>query len=380
MKILHVGKYYPPEMGGIESVLYECVQGLRRLGHEVDVICATNDPKLAGFEMEIGGARIYRYHSYGTCFRTSLAPGLVRKLRQIKDDYDAISIHMPNPLPVFGLFGAGHLPPLILHWHADVSNYGFAYKCYSYLERFLLDRCHAVVVATQAHFTTSPVLSGYPGKIREIPYGITVADLHASRLARVPILEQFAGKKIIFALGRFVPYKGFNVLIRAAALLPDDHVVIIGGKGPEHEACGRLIEQLGLASKVKLAGMIPTSELGAYFQACSVFCLPSVSQAEAFGVVLIEAMSFGKPVLASELGNGVDIVVGHGETGLKVPAGDPALLAQSLVSLIDDEERYARFSLRAKVRFEKEFTSDIMSQRLADLYQETLVGGPDSCN
>jgi rhamnosyl/mannosyltransferase len=379
MRILHVGKFYPPENGGIESVLYECVQGLQRLGHEVDVICATNDPKLAGQSTEAGGARISRHRSYGTYFRTSLAPGLVGELRRVSRDYDAISIHLPNPLPVLGLLGNSTLPPLILHWHADVSGRGLAYKGYAHFERFLLDRCHAVVVATHAHFTTSPILAGYAHKIREIPYGITVSPLHASRHAKVPLLEELTGKKIIFSLGRFVPYKGFDVLIKAAALLPDDHVVVIGGKGPEREACQALIDQMGLGHKVKLPGMVPDHELGAYFQACTVFCLPSVTQAEAFGVVLIEAMSFGKPVLASRLGNGVDLVAGHGETGLTVPVGDPAALAQGLMSLMQDEQRYARFSAQALARFEREFTAGIMSRRLETLYSQAAVGALEQC-
>ena len=380
MKILHVGKYYPPENGGIESVLYECVQGVRSLGHEVDVICATNDSKLIGSQTEASGARISRHRSFGTYFRTSLAPGLVNELRRISGNYDAISIHLPNPLPVLGLLGSKDLPPLILHWHADVSSYGLAYKGYAYFERFMLDRCHTIVVATHAHFTTSPILKGYASKVREISYGITVSELHSSRFTRVPLLDELAGKKIIFSLGRFVPYKGFDVLINAVALLPEDYVVIIGGKGPEREACQALVDQLGLSHKVKLPGMIPSHELGAYFQACTAFCLPSVTQAEAFGVVLIEAMSFGKPVVASKLGNGVDLVAGDGETGLIVPAGDPSLLAQGLLSLIEDDQQYARFSVNAKARFEREFTSEIMSQRLELLYKEATVGAIEPCN
>lgn len=379
MRILHVGKFYPPENGGIESVVYECVQGLRQLGHEVDVVCATNDPKLAGSKTEAGGARISRHRSYGTCLRTSVAPGVVTELRRVSGNYDAISIHLPNPLPVLGLIGNSELPPLVLHWHADVSGRGLAYKGYSRLERFLLDRCHAVVVATHAHFTTSPILAGYEAKIREIPYGITVSDLHASRHAHVPLLAELAGRKVVFSLGRFVPYKGFDVLIRAAALLPDDYVVVIGGKGPEHAACQARIDRLGLGHKVKLPGMIPDHELGAYFQACSVFCLPSVTQAEAFGVVLIEAMSFGKPVLTSRLGNGVDLVAGHGETGLTVTTGDPAALAEGLLSLMQDSARHSLFSAQARARFEREFTASIMAKRLEALYREATVEVLEQC-
>ena len=282
-------------------------------------------------------------------------------------------------MPVLGLIGAKNLPPLILHWHADVSSYGFAYKGYARFERSLLERCHTIVVATHAHFTTSPTLAAYGHKIREISYGITVSELHASRFARVPLLENMAGKKVIFSLGRFVPYKGFDVLIKATTLLPDDYVVIIGGIGPGHEACQALVDELGLAHKVKLPGMIPSNELGAYFQACSVFCLPSVTQAEAFGVVLIEAMSFGKPVIASKLGNGVDLVAGHGKTGLTVPAGDPYLLAQGLLSLMETKGLYARFSSQAKERFEREFKSSIMSQRMDMLYKEATFRAINPC-
>ena len=369
MKILHVGKFYPPENGGIESVVYECVEGLKSNSQFTDVICATNRTDLS-FTENKSGCNIFRCPSYGTVLRNSLSPQYLAKLRHIARQYDVISIHLPNLLPLLAFTGLNNLPPLILHWHADVSNYGLAYRPYSIFERILLDKCFAIVVATDAHFTTSPILQKYKSKIKVIPYGINTCALISGMPVQVPILQQLSGKNIVFSLGRFVAYKGFDVLIRAAAKLPDDYVVIIGGDGPLKKSLDALLVDLGLSSKVKLVGRIPDNELGAYYQACKVFCLPSVTQAEAFGVVLIEAMSFGKPVVATRLGNGVEWVAGHGESGITVPIGDPLAMADAIQLMVSDEDRYEKYSYKAKARFTTEFTSDIMINRLLQLYRD----------
>lgn len=369
MKILHVGKYYHPENGGIESVVYECVEGLKSKSQYIDVICTTNSKKSSDTP-DTSTSNIFRCRGFGTLFRNSLSPRYLIKLRHIVHKYDVISIHLPNVLPLLAFTGLINLPPLILHWHADVSNYGLAYRPYSILERLLLDKCFAIVVATDAHFSTAPILQKYKSKIKVIPYGISTGALDRSKNAKVQVLQQSSGKKIVFSLGRFVAYKGFDVLIRAASKLPDDYLIIIGGDGPQKQFLDGLVVELGLSAKVKLVGRIPDKELGAYYQACKVFCLPSVTQAEAFGVVLIEAMSFGKPVVATRLGNGVEWVAGHGVTGITVPIGDPSAIAEAIVFIVGDSDRYENYSSNAKTRFTKEFTSVIMINRLLQLYRD----------
>ena len=369
MKMIDVGKFYPPENGGIESVVYECVEGLKHKSQDIDIICATNSKDLISTEVK-SASNIFRCRSYGTLLRNSLSPRYLTQLRHIAHNYDVISIHLPNVLPLLAFVGLRDVPPLILHWHADVSNYGLAYRPYSILERFLLDRCFAIIVATDAHFTTSPILQRYSAKIKVIPFGISTCALHDDKDVKVQILQQLSGKNIVFSLGRFVAYKGFDVLIRAAAKLPDDYVVIIGGDGPLKKSLDALVVDLGLSSKVKLVGRIPDNELGAYYQACKIFCLPSVTQAEAFGVVLIEAMSFGKPVVATRLGNGVEWVAGHGNTGITVPIGDPLAIADAIQLIVGDSDLYEKYSNKAKARFTTEFTSDIMINRLLQIYRD----------
>lgn len=371
MKILHVGKFYPPENGGIESVTYECVRGLKALGHDVDVICTTNDKGLVGVESN-GRGSIHRCRSYGTLMRASVSPSFVAKLRSMVSKYDAVSIHMPNPLPLVALSGLKNIPPLFLHWHADVSTYGLGYKVYAAFEKAMLEKCAAVVVATRGHYDTSPALIPREAKVKVIPYGIDAGKFTSSAEAKVELPEGLSGKKIVFSLGRFVPYKGFDNLIRAAALLPADYLVVIAGDGPMRSPYQQMIEELGLSQKVVLPGRIDNEHLSAYYSACKVFCLPSVTTAEAFGVVLIEAMSFGKPVISTRLGNGVEWVTGHGETGLTVPVNDPKALASAVLNLLDDSETYESFSRRASARFKSEFTTEIMASRLSELYSSAV--------
>ena len=163
------------------------------------------------------------------------------------------------------------------------------------------------------------------------------------------------------------------MLIDAAADLPDAAVVLIGGAG---QGLGELQAQLsarGLAGKVHMLGAVADEDLPSYFEACDVFCLPSIARSEAYGVAMIEAMLMARPVVATEIdGSGVPWVNKDGQTGINVPVGKPLALARALQTLLQDAPLRERYGAAARKRYLQEFSAELMTRRTLELYRHLL--------
>ena len=218
-----------------------------------------------------------------------------------------------------------------------------------------------------------------PGQIREvIPYGIDAAAFTARndwQTKHAQLLLERGDRALIFAVGRHVYYKGFDVLIRAMQGI--DAQLWIGGRGPMTQELTRLAAaDLGVAKKVKLVGFIPDQLLPAYFHACDVFCMPSVERSEQFGLVQLEAMACSKPVVSTRLGTGVEYVNIDGVTGLLVAPKDAAALGDALRALLGDRELRFRLGAAGRQRVERAFSIEQMIAKTVDVYQRVLAGAP----
>jgi rhamnosyl/mannosyltransferase len=175
---------------------------------------------------------------------------------------------------------------------------------------------------------------------------------------------------ILFA-GRMVPYKGVGVLLRAMVGL--DVTAVLVGDGPSRAGWTALARELQLTDRVRFVGEVGHEELAALYHACHIFVLPSVTRAEAFGYVQLEAMACGKPVVSTRLPSGVPWVNRHGETGLTVPPGDVDALRRALAELAADESLRMRFGHAGRLRVESDFTMEIMRSAAAALYREAAA-------
>jgi len=372
MKVLQLAKFYPPEWGGIESVVHELTEGLNRLGWPTDVLCAHRTWR--GVEEQVNGYRVMRAGSLGMLLSTSMSPALLARTRRIAGQYDLIHVHMPNPMAALALWWARPTAKVIVHWHSDVIHQRAALQLYEPLQHWLLRRADAVIATSPPYANSSRALSPWGDKISVIPLGI--GDNHArSDPDRVAALRAaYPSKRIIFALGRMAPYKGFDVLIEAAAHLPDDVVVLVGGAGamlPQHRAH---VAARGLETRVHFLGPIPENELTTYHFAADVFWMPSVNRAEAFGVAALEAMAAGRPVVCSAIeGSGLPWLNTHGVTGLTVRPGNAEALAAALQQLLTDTAAAARMGRQARERFFSRFTAAAMVGDVASLYRRLVA-------
>jgi rhamnosyl/mannosyltransferase len=369
MKVLQLAKFYPPECGGIESVVRELTEGLNRIGWPTDVLCAHRQRRTVD-ESAPGAFRIVRAGSYGMLQSTSLAPSLIGWAQRMAPSYDIVHVHMPNPLAALALWRARPQARIVVHWHSDVISQRLALKAYEPLQRWLLARADAVVVTSQAYGEASRALQPWRDKLAVVPLGISDNQGRTDPDRVAALRLAWSGRRIIFALGRMAPYKGFDVLIEAAARLPDDAVVLVGGTGPCLRRHRAHVARLGLGSKVHFLGPIPDDDLTTYHQAAHVFCMPSLTRAEAFGVAQLEAMSAARPVVCSAVeGSGLAWVNQDGITGLTVAPGSPAALAAALRRLLAEPELAARLGAAARQRFLTRFTAATMVDETAALYQ-----------
>lgn len=375
MRVLQIGKFFPPEDGGIEQVTFNLSEGLAGIGIRSDVICFTRfEPR----EESRGGYSVFRYKTELEKMSTPMSTSLWRSLRARWFGYDLIHLHCPNPWPTLCVLAGMPPVPLVIHWHGDVVRYGLAAKAYRYLEHLVLSRATAIIATSNKYAQASPMLAPVIHKTVPIPIGIDTEALAPNGHLVHAIRARFSGRRIVLAVGRLIHYKGFDVLIRAAARLPGDCVVLIGGEGPLEAELSALIDRLGLRGRVVLLGKIPQGELASYYQACSIFCLPSVERAEAFGVVLLEAMALGRPIVATRIpGSGVDWVNEHEVTGLNVVPRDERALADAICSIAENRQTAIRFGEAGRSRFDRLFTRDRMAASVADLYHR-VAGGKKS--
>ncbi|WP_420266970.1 glycosyltransferase [Candidatus Magnetominusculus dajiuhuensis] len=371
MKVLQLGKSYPPIKGGIETAILNITEGLNACNIRCDVL-GSNDENTY-HEQTIGQYKIYRTKSLGKIFSLSISPQLINKYLRIKDNYDIVHVHFPDPLAVAAVFLARPKGIVVVHWHSDIIRQRHLAKPLQFLINWLLNRADAIIASSEAYVRTSEYLRGFFNKTVIIPYGIRTSELTVNEDTVAAIRHLYKGKIIIYSLGRLVYYKGFDHLIEAARSLSNDYAVVIGGDGPLLNRLRKSIDINRLADKVFLHGHINNTDMGSYYEACDIFCLPSTERSEAFGIALVEAMSFGKPLVTTNIPTGVSWVNQDGLTGLVVNPGNAGQLAEAIQTISTDERLYHFFSGNCRKRYQSFFSQDKMIDTIVSLYVELLA-------
>jgi rhamnosyl/mannosyltransferase len=325
--------------------------------------------------------RMVEAATLGTFFSTAISPmQVIQAMRMHRQQpFDVVHLHFPNPLAHLASFLLPANIKRVITWHSDIIRQKRLLAMYLPFLRRIALRADALIAATPAHFTSSTQIpSSLPiTKRHVIPYGrdfsdltltTTTAELCASIKTKAKLVS--TSGHIIFALGRHVYYKGFDVLLDAMQHI--DAQLILGGDGPLKAELQQQAERLGITHKVIFTGSIPEANLAAYFNACDVFCLPSVEQSEAFGLVQLEAMACGKPVVCTQLNNGVNVVNQAGVTGLAVPVRDAAALAEALNTLLNDDAMRSKLGQQAQTHVISSYSLTAMSNSHVALYQMLL--------
>ena len=266
MKVLQLGKFYPIK-GGVEKVMEIFTQGLAERGFASDMLCASHDGETTDivFSEE---SRIFRTKSLTKFAATMISPEMIFRLRRICSEYDIIHVHHPDPMATLALFLSGYRGKVVLHWHSDILKQKFLLRFFSPLQSWLIRRADLILGTTPVYVEESPFLRKAQDKTSFLPIGVDPYPWLSDEIKT--IRDQYPGKKIVFNMGRLVPYKGYHHLIEAMTHLSDDYVLIIGGDGPLRAELLELTEKLGLEKRVEFLGFISDKLKPAYFGACDV--------------------------------------------------------------------------------------------------------------
>jgi rhamnosyl/mannosyltransferase len=362
--ILHLGKFYPPHNGGMESHLHDLVVRQAPGVNRVSVI-VSNDV-LRAESSEIDRVHVHRVARLATIASMPVCPGLISAIRNTPADL--VHLHTPNPGAALAFLLSGHMGKLVITHHADTMGRKLLRHLSDPFVMRTMKRASRIIVTSQRYLDSSSELEPFRDKCRVIPLGIDIPIQPTSADMEIRELRARFGNRVILAVGRLVPYKGFDVLIRAMKQVRG-HLLLIGD-GPLAAELADLVVSAGVAQKVSMLNRV--SDLAPYFGASSVFVLPSITRAEAFSIAQVEAMAAGLPVINTDIDSGVPEVSHHGETGLTVPPCNEEVLARAMTTLLDRTDLRLRFGAAAAARARAEFTADLMAARTMSLYGEVL--------
>jgi rhamnosyl/mannosyltransferase len=368
MRILHLSKYYHPYRGGIEKVIKELAEAALLEGHDVTVICSSESNQK---KVEIvNGVKVIRLPQWGTVFSQPLTPSIFWSVQKEFEKAEVVHLHAPNPLFEFACLSFEFAAPLVVTFHCEVMKSRWLNRFYEPVSKAVLQKANRILVATPFHIEHSFWLKEFQQKCEIIPFGIE-PKFETKTLSLNEHLQAIKNKydRYFLFIGRMVPYKGVNVLLEAMQSVPQNLILI--GKGPYLERWKALSRQLGLADRVHFLGPVSADdEFGAFIHGCDALVLPSINEAEAFGLVLLEAMSCKKPAITTDLKSGVKFVNVHGQTGLEVPRGDSEALASAMNELRHSDSYRLQLGEQAYEHFYNHFLISQSLKKHLEVYQK----------
>ncbi len=361
---MQLTKYFHPNKGGIESNVLGISEELAKRGQEV-LVLASNLPPTKKFE-KYKGIKIKRSSIFFTLFRDPFTPGMFLDL--LGEDYDLIHLHLPDPFNSILAVVASFLrrKPLVVTYHADIIKKRWYHQpftfLYSFFQSLTLKKASLIIATSPSYAKESPVLRKFEfwEKLEVVPNFVDEKKFS---------IKKTRGKgKVIFFLGRLIPYKGVSYLIKAFPQVKEkikDAQLIIAGRGPLKKELRK--ESRGMDG---ISFIEPNDEeLPSLYANCDIFVLPSVTRQEAFGITLLEAMISGKPCISTNI-SGMPFVIG--DSGILVPPRNSKALGKAIIKILSDEKLAEKLGEKAKKRVEENFTKEKVVDKLIEVYRKCV--------
>ena len=358
---------------------------LKRLDLDITVICSNHLP-----ENSIGlieKIKIIRLKPTYTISNTPLRLDLIVKISNLlkREKFDIVNAHMPVPFysDIGAITSKIKNVPFVLTYHNDVTKDEGLLKILSSiynksLLQFTLRVTKKIITPSPYVYNESTIIHKFPDKTVWIPPGVDVNTYKPGKSSAKTRYNLPQDSKIILfvgAMNRGHVHKGVDILLRAFSMIKTDntYLVLAGGGNmiPEYK---KLAKSLGIGDKTIFTGFIDEKSLIDLYRGSYMLVLPTLTAAEGFGMVLIEANACGKPVIGSKIG-GIKYVIKDGETGLLVPAGDPKALAKAIMKLLEDEELAKKMGSKGRKMVEKNYTWDKAAKMTERIYREVVFDG-----
>jgi len=391
-KICHLAKYYPPMPGGIETHVQELARAQADLGAEISVVCVNGLDKKKRPSLRTktsqeldNNVQIISLGRLGSFSRLDLCPEILEKLRQVvNESYSVIHLHTPNPTMLIAWSIARVIAwlrrrprtALVITHHSDIIKQRFLKYALRPIEYLVYRQASCILTDSLSYIEGSKFLRTFNNNIQALPLGLDCSRyIQPSKAALFysRCLKEEYGMPIWLSVGRLVYYKALHVAIEALAMVPGKLIVI--GTGPLEKELKNQAKQLGLENRIVWLGRVSGDELTGAYHAATALWFPSNVRSEGFGLVQVEAMASGCPVINADIpGSGVPWVSRHEQEGLTVPINDPVSLARAAQRLLDEPNLRDRLSVASRFRASHEFDHKIMAQRSFEIYEQVLHG------
>ena len=366
MRILHVYKDYAPVLGGIENHIKLLAERQAQAGQKVAVLVCNQAPYTC--VKTINGVRVIKAARLAHLASTPLS--LMLPLLLTREHPDITHLHFPYPLGEVSQYLCGRGGRVVVTYHSDVVRQQRLLRLYRPLMHRMLDSVDRILPSTPNYLESSEVLRRYRSKCRVVPFGIDRQRFTDSSPVEAKALRnRHGGGPLLLFVGVLRYYKGLQYLIEAMPQVPVRLLVV--GDGPFGPSLREQVRDLGLEERVEFLGRVSDDDLPLYYRAADIFVLPASERSEAFGLVQVEAMSSGLPVISTELGTGTSYVNRHQVSGLVVPPRDSGALSEALLRLLSDERLRLQLASGA-IEHSTFFSAERMLADIQDVYDELL--------
>ncbi len=365
MKILQVNKFYYPWIGGVEKVVQQIAEGLKDEFETEILVC--NDKNERKEEI-VNSVKVYRAKTLKIILGMPVSFDFFFLYQKIFKNYDLIFLHYPFPLAFLAYFFFSRNKDLVIWYHSDIVRQRLLEIFFKPFHLYCLKKAKKIFVSNPNLAESSSYLSKFKEKCVIIPFGIDLNYFKEDEEIKKKSLEirQKYGTPLILSVGRLSYYKGFDYLIKSAINISAKFLII--GEGNLKKKLLDLIKKFKLENKVFI--IPPQEDLRPFYLACDIFVLPSIARSEAFGIVILEAMAFKKPIISTELGTGTSWVNLNNETGLVIKPKNVGELEKAIKTLLENEELRRKFSENAYKRvlnFSMERFTDQLKKELKTL-------------
>jgi len=378
MRIAHVTATFPPYYGGAGTVCYHNARELARLGHDVHVFTAAIDQAPAHETLD--GFTVHRLPALLRIGNMPILPSLISALGR----FDIVHLHYPFIIgaEIVRLATVMSRTPLVISFHNDLIGEGVRARIFKFYQklsaRFTIQNGARLCILSSDHFESSRLCHSLDKsnlKIVELPNGVDLS-LFQPRNDNQQVRSKYripeTVKLVLFvaALDRAHHFKGLGYLLEAIQTTTSDIWLLVVGDGDLRKEYEGQAHELGIANRVIFTGAVQHENLPPYFQCADVTVLPS-SQTESFGLVLIESLACGTPVIASSL-PGVRTVVSHGSDGFLVEPCHSASLAKAILTILKDEPVRQAMGNRGRAKVEAHYGWQQIGLQLSGIYREVL--------
>ena len=367
MRVVHLGKFYPPVPGGMERVVQELCEGERALGVDSRALVVSTGG--TAVSETINDVPVQRAPSWLRVGSVWFSPMLIRLVARI--DSDVLVLHEPNPMALLAYAVARPSQRLVVWFHSEVVRPRWRYRAFYHpFITTALRRASRIIVSSPALKEHAAALAPYRDRTVVVPFGLTVPSLVPSLDSSLAgVRERWSGPIVLF-VGRLVPYKGVDVLLRAMTGVRAAAVIV--GDGPLRQVLEHQAASLGVSDRVFFLGSLPEDTLARWYEHCDLLALPSTTKAEAFGLVQLEAMARGKPVVSTRIESGVPWVNEDGRTGRTVPPNDADALRDAIVQILQTPGLRDQMGEAGRKRFLRHFTRDHMVRDTTNIYERVM--------